>query len=145
MAQKHMVTCLRCGVKFDANQGGYYIPASRRYICPACAKTMEKGANGESNVELRISRLILGAVLVLIGLLGIGKFGGGLIALIIAGGTILFGWEIMRYIAEKADEDSKPKVATIVRVAGRSFCSNCGEEIKKGQENCSKCGFRIAQ
>lgn len=30
---KHEVTCLKCGRRFDANEGGSYLPESHRYIC----------------------------------------------------------------------------------------------------------------
>ena len=33
---KHEVTCLKCGRRFDANEGGSYLPESHRYICKKC-------------------------------------------------------------------------------------------------------------
>ena len=34
---KHIVTCVKCGRQFDANEGGYYLPESRRYVCKRCS------------------------------------------------------------------------------------------------------------
>ena len=31
--KKHIVTCVKCGRQFDANEGGAYYPESRRYVC----------------------------------------------------------------------------------------------------------------
>lgn len=36
---KHMVTCVICGKRFDANRGGYYNGDSRRYTCKKCGRT----------------------------------------------------------------------------------------------------------
>ena len=35
---QHMVICVNCGKQFDANKGGAYDPAAKRYTCKACAK-----------------------------------------------------------------------------------------------------------
>ena len=35
---KHEVTCLKCGRRFDANEGGSYLPESHRYICKKCVE-----------------------------------------------------------------------------------------------------------
>lgn len=34
--EKHIVTCVKCGRQFDANEGGAYYPESRRYVCKRC-------------------------------------------------------------------------------------------------------------
>ena len=34
--KKHIVTCVKCGRQFDANEGGSYYPESRRYVCKHC-------------------------------------------------------------------------------------------------------------
>ena len=34
--KKHIVTCVKCGRQFDANEGGAYYPESRRYVCNHC-------------------------------------------------------------------------------------------------------------
>lgn len=34
--KKHIVTCVKCGRQFDANEGGAYYPESRRYVCKHC-------------------------------------------------------------------------------------------------------------
>ena len=45
---KHEVTCLKCGRRFDANEGGSYLPESHRYICKKCVdKQKSKQAEAE--------------------------------------------------------------------------------------------------
>lgn len=39
---KHEVTCLKCGRRFDANEGGVYYPESHRYACKDCAKKQKR-------------------------------------------------------------------------------------------------------
>ena len=34
--KKHIVTCVKCGRQFDANEGGAYYPESQRYACKSC-------------------------------------------------------------------------------------------------------------
>lgn len=42
---KHIVTCVKCGRQFDANEGGVYYPESHRYACKNCVdKQKEKQA-----------------------------------------------------------------------------------------------------
>ena len=36
--KKHIVTCVKCGRKFDANEGGAYYPERQRYACKSCVK-----------------------------------------------------------------------------------------------------------
>ena len=36
--KKHIVTCVKCGRQFDANEGGVYYPDSQRYACKSCVK-----------------------------------------------------------------------------------------------------------
>ena len=36
--KKHIVTCVKCGRQFDANEGGAYYPESRRYVCKRCVE-----------------------------------------------------------------------------------------------------------
>lgn len=44
--EKHIVTCVKCGQKFDANEGGVYYPESRRYACKKCVDK-QKSAQAE--------------------------------------------------------------------------------------------------
>ncbi len=45
---KHEVTCLKCGRRFDANEGGSYLPESHRYTCKKCVdKQKSKQAEAE--------------------------------------------------------------------------------------------------
>ena len=43
---KHIVTCVKCGRKFDAEEGGVYYPESRRYACKKCVDN-QKAAQSE--------------------------------------------------------------------------------------------------
>ena len=36
--KKHIVTCVKCGRQFDANDGGVYYPERQRYACKSCVK-----------------------------------------------------------------------------------------------------------
>lgn len=40
--KKHIVHCVHCGRQFDANERGYYIPESRRYVCKNCSDSRKK-------------------------------------------------------------------------------------------------------
>lgn len=40
--KKHIVTCVKCGRQFDANEGGAYYPESRRYVCKRCVDNYTK-------------------------------------------------------------------------------------------------------
>lgn len=44
--EKHIVTCVKCGRKFDANEGGVFYPESRRYACKKCVNK-QKAAQSE--------------------------------------------------------------------------------------------------
>ena len=79
MASKHLVVCVTCGTKFDANQGGYYNSHSRRYVCKACGKkqqAIKKKQIADERERLTgmrqtkgamIAKLIIGAVFVCAG------------------------------------------------------------------------------
>ena len=43
---KHIVTCVKCGRKFDAEEGGVYYPESHRYACKKCVDK-QKAAQSE--------------------------------------------------------------------------------------------------
>lgn len=43
---KHIVTCVKCGRKFDAEEGGVYYPESHRYACKKCVDN-QKAAQAE--------------------------------------------------------------------------------------------------
>lgn len=43
---KHIVICVKCGRKFDADNGGVYYPESRRYACKKCVDK-QKAAQAE--------------------------------------------------------------------------------------------------
>lgn len=46
--RKHIVTCVYCGRQFDKNEGGYYLPKSRRYVCKRC-EDKQKAEQAERN------------------------------------------------------------------------------------------------
>lgn len=40
--RKHIVTCVKCGRQFDANEGGRYLTNSHRYVCRRCVSEQKK-------------------------------------------------------------------------------------------------------
>lgn len=46
--RKHIVTCVYCGRQFNKNEGGYYLPKSRRYVCKRC-EDKQKAEQAERN------------------------------------------------------------------------------------------------
>ena len=46
--KKHIVTCVKCGRQFDANEGGAYYPEFRRYVCKRCVDK-QKSEQAERN------------------------------------------------------------------------------------------------
>ena len=60
--KKHIVTCVKCGRQFDANEGGAYYPESRRYVCKRCVDKQkseqsdrEKARKAEADERERVS------------------------------------------------------------------------------------------
>lgn len=55
--KKHIVTCVKCGRQFDANEGGAYYPESRRYVCKRCVdKQKSEQADREKLARRRSAR-----------------------------------------------------------------------------------------
>ena len=48
---KHIVTCVKCGRQFDANEGGVYYTESRRYACKRCVDKQKSKQVEESKVR----------------------------------------------------------------------------------------------
>ncbi len=56
---KHIVTCVKCGRQFDANEGGLYYPESHRYACKNCVdkqKAKQAEASKARKAEEREAR-----------------------------------------------------------------------------------------
>ena len=60
--KKHIVTCVKCGRQFDANEGGAYYPESRRYVCKRCVDKQkseqsdrEKARKAEADERERVT------------------------------------------------------------------------------------------
>lgn len=53
---KHNVICLQCGRKFDADEGGYYLPESRRYVCKYCANKQKAKQAEEARARKAAAR-----------------------------------------------------------------------------------------
>lgn len=56
---KHIVTCVKCGRQFDANEGGVYYPESHRYACKNCVdkqKAKQAEASNARKAEEREAR-----------------------------------------------------------------------------------------
>ena len=53
---KHIVTCVKCGRQFDANEGGVYYPESRRYACKRCVDKQKSKQTEESKARKAAER-----------------------------------------------------------------------------------------
>lgn len=50
-SDKHMVVCVKCGKRFDANWGASYNSQSGRYTCPSCVRKMKKARKEAENTQ----------------------------------------------------------------------------------------------
>ena len=135
MARKHMVICVECGKRFDANLGGYYNQKSRRYTCKKCknriknenrnkmsayqATEREKRTGMKQSLGAMVAKIVVGLVFVLMGFLspeGGWTLGYFFTALVI--GAALIAWGLLPYLkAKKAHKDEQ--------VVGK-ICASCG-------------------
>lgn len=115
---KHIVTCVKCGRQFDANEGvGRYYTKQRRYECKSCydaqMKTQkerakaERVAQRESDTGMRqsnaamIAKIVIG-VLFLIGsfpLVSQGNYPAFIFGLCVA--SVLILWGVVPYFTAK--------------------------------------------
>ena len=147
---KHLVICKSCGKQFDANKGGYYFKAERRYMCSACYSAIVK-RNKERAADERerttgmlqstgamIAKIAIGALFV-ISSFGTGSIGSVLTGIVI--GAALIAWGLLPYLqAKKAVEEAhKETVAEAEKAANvKVKCESCGA-LTSG-DVCEYCG-----
>ena len=149
MASKHMVTCRECGKRFDANWGGYYDRASRRYTCKKCGKHILKAYRNQNNVSKAVEReertgmrQSFGAMIakIAVGILfvttgfsspeGGWTFGYFLTALVT--GTALIAWGLLPYL--------KARKSRTVEQENVKVCTSCG--ATGSGDTCEYCGSK---
>lgn len=154
MADQHIVTCVRCGRRFDANLGYTYDRKSRRYTCPRCSNSSKKTSGSASKVtdkEVKIGGIVLKAVVGLIFFIAafsspadgwtIGYF---LTAMVLALGC--FAWAFFSYKGmRQAEVEKRRKEAAMRRAAAARIetktCPSCGA-ITSG-DICEYCGKKL--
>ena len=153
MASKHIVTCVQCGKRFDANFGGYYNSSSRRYTCKSCGKVLNKAykkQNAEQKAASReqkatereaktgmrqsvgamIAKIAIGVLFVFAGFSspeGGWTFGYFLTSLVV--GAALISWGVIPYLnAQKSKNDNSSVEKEIVKeqVKEVKLCASCG-------------------
>ena len=160
MASKHMVTCVECGRRFDANYGGTYNRNSRRYTCQSCVNA-ENAAIRKANAEKRAAereaktgmRQSLGAMIVkivfgtLFVLAGFGTPEGGwsigyfLTAQAMGGGLI--AWAIIPWINAQRVKKVAATQETDKQENTMKMCASCGA-MGKGHY-CEYCGSKYEE
>lgn len=154
---KHMVTCVECGRRFDADFGAYYDKYSRRYTCRRCYKK-EQAAMKERAVNNRrqqtgmrqstgamIAKIAFGALFVFAGFSspeGGWSVGYFLTSLVIGGALI--AWGLLPYLTAKKqaqiasvreeelllEKENEPKVCSSCGATSRGkFCEYCGSKL----------------
>lgn len=147
---KHLVFCKSCGKQFDANKGGRYFKAERRYMCPTCYSAIVKrdkeraAVDRERTTGMRqstgamIAKIAVGALFVIssFGTSGIGSVLTGIII-----GAALIAWGLLPYLTAKkaAEKAHKERVAESEKAANMNVkCESCGA-ITSG-DACEYCG-----
>lgn len=140
---KHIVTCVECGKQFDANKGGYYDKASRRYTCKSCGNKL-RADNRESQTGMRqsfgamIAKIAFGVIFV-VAAFQTGSVGGVITGLAI--GVALIAWSaVPAYTAKKqADANKAEALKAAEAEANRpKKCNTCGATTKG--DSCEYCG-----
>ena len=162
MANKHIVTCVACGKRFDANRGGYYNKHTMRYTCKSCGKAQkkaykkqqaerkaddrEKQTGMRQSMGAMIAKIACGILFVLTGFSSPESgwtFGYFLTALVI--GAAFIAWGVLPYLNAKKrrqaenvpqEEISKPQSSAI------KTCASCGA-LGKGPV-CEYCGRELS-
>lgn len=158
MASKHMVTCVECGRRFDANWGGYYNRHTRRYTCKKCGRAMNyktsRAVPGSSAAPARrgpsmggvIAKIAIGLFFVICGFSSpsdgwsVGYF---LTALVIGGALIV--WGVLSYRKIKEAENAQRRSAAEMKRAAREqvrTCPACGANTRG--DVCEYCGTPLA-
>lgn len=162
--QKHMVTCVQCGRRFDASWGAYYNKSTRRYTCKRCAGAMKREQRSiqadarEERTGMRqsmgamIAKIAIGALFVVVGFSELspktenGGFGPFLVGLILGAALIAWGllpWLKARREAQAAEAaDAAAEAADLqARLNEPKTCPACGATTKG--ERCEYCGAAL--
>ena len=151
---KHMVTCLSCGKRFDANRGGYYLKSRQRYLCPKCGKEHnrevkeERADVREAQTGMRqstgamIAKIAVGALFFFVAFT-MDSAGSVIVGLVIGLALIAWGllpWLLPRLQAKKAAAaEAAAARAEAERLANEpKVCPACGAHTKG--EKCEYCG-----
>lgn len=159
MARKHYVSCVRCGLQFDASRGGFsYDEDSRRYTCPDCVKRMRRereeykksrakrereeavekqkqSATMKQSLGAMIAKIAVGC-LFLVASFGMDNAGEVCVGLILA--AALIAWGLVPYfMAKKKQEELRRKEARRKKV-----CPACGATTRGNV--CEYCGSDLS-
>ena len=151
---KHMVTCMNCGKRFDANRGGYYFKTKQRYMCPKCGKAHnrelkeEQADVREAQTGMRqttgamIAKIAVGVVFFFMGFT-MDSFGSAIVGIVI--GLALIAWGLLPWLLPRLKEKKEADAAAAAaraeaeRLANEpKICPACGAHTK-GQK-CEYCG-----
>lgn len=144
MASKHLVVCQSCGRQFDANRGGYYNRATRRYTCKACGNQARTGM--KQSKAAMIAKIVFGVLFILVGIAPtepqenpVAFF---LTSLLIGGALI--AWGLVPYIKVKKnlkrqEEELRQTKRELYRMEKK--CPACGA-MSKGKY-CEYCGEQL--
>lgn len=151
---KHMVTCLSCGKRFDANRGGYYLKSRQRYLCPKCGKEHNREVKEEradvreaqtgmrQSMGAMIAKIAVGALFFFVAFT-MDSAGSVIVGLVIGLALIAWGllpWLLPRLQAKKdAEAEAAAARAEAERLANEpKICPACGAHTKG--EKCEYCG-----
>ncbi len=134
---KHMVTCVHCGRRFDANMGAYYNSATRRYSCKACGKKVNQAYKRSQRTaaadqrEVRtgmrqslgamIAKIAFGAIFI-ISCIG-SEIQTFLVGLVLGGALI--AWGLVPYLRARQQKQEAQAEQEAIRSAPKQ-CKNCG-------------------
>lgn len=153
MATKHIVTCVECGKRFDANKGAYYDRDSRRYTCRDCIKRERKAIQATAkrraadqrerqtgmrqSIGSMIAKIAAGALFIIVGA-DMDTTSEVLTSLVLGGALI--AWALVPYIkAKKAEKQSAAEVKALSDLP--KTCPHCGANTKGNV--CEYCGSRL--
>lgn len=107
---KHIVSCVACGRQFDANEGGKYDAAVRRYTCPDCAGRQYDAAVSALAKRLKrrfILKIVFGILFIISGLTAGSEYSTGAVILCIVIGVALLAWALIPYMKAKRELQEK--------------------------------------
>lgn len=158
MARKHYVSCVRCGLQFDASREGFsYDEDSRRYTCPDCVKRMRKereeykknkakqereeavkkekqSAKMKQSIGAMIAKIAVGCLFLVVSF-GMDNAGEVCVGLILAAAMIAWGL-VPYFIAKKKQKELRRKEARRKKV-----CPYCGATTRGNV--CEYCGLDL--